>query len=316
MASRSVKVVLTAVIDDFRRQMGEAAKATGKVGDAAQDAEKRSSRLGDAARGVGKVALTGLAVATTATAALGIAAVRAGVSYNSLEQNSRVALTTLLGSTEAANAQMERLGEFAAQSPFPKPIWVEAQQTLLSFGAAAGDIVPMLSAIQDTAAATGRTTAADIGGIVDVFAKIQSTGRITGVELRQLGIRGIDAAALLGQAYGRTADQIRDDITSGALDGREALVKLTEQMTATFGGAAEGLRNTWTGALDMISGSFRRIGSIIAEPFVSKEGGGAAVEWAAALADSMRALESVLGPVVTDLAQRGRTGLPDGHRHA
>lgn len=286
-----MRVVLTAVIDDFRKQMRSAADATGQVGKAAEGAEKQSSKLGDAGRAVGKAALTGLALATTATVGLGTAAFRAGVQYNNLEQQSRTALTTMLGSAEAASDQMEKLVAWGKTSPFPRQVWLEAQTQLIGFGLEAERVIPTLSAIQDAAAATGRTSAADIGEIVNVFAKIQGTGRITARELNQLGIRGIDAAGLLADAYGTTADRIRDDITSGALDGRQALVDLTDQMSIRFAGAAEGLRQTWFGAVDRIKGAFRDIGSILAGPFVDPQGGGAAVDWANALADAMRALE-------------------------
>src|SRR5690606_19400510 len=119
---------LTAVIDDYKRNMGEAAKATGQVGEAASDAEKKSSRIGDAARTAGRVAVTGLGIAATATAALGTAALTTGLAYNSLEQTSRAALTTLLGSAQAATAQMGELREFVRTSPFPREVFIQAQQ--------------------------------------------------------------------------------------------------------------------------------------------------------------------------------------------
>src|SRR5690606_41126804 len=110
----------------------------------------------------------------------------------------------------------------------------------------------------------------------------------------QLGARGIDAAALIGQAFGKTAGEIREDISSGALDAQVFLTTLVDQMTRRFGGAAEGLRTTWLGALDRIKGATRDIGSVLAEPFIDPRGGGALVRWGNDLADVLRAVEAAL----------------------
>src|SRR5690606_31271483 len=79
---------------------------------------------------------------------------------------------------------------------------------------------------------------------------------------------------------------------------------LTQQMEVRFGGAAANVQQTWAGAVDSLRGAFRDVGSVIAAPFVDPMGGGAAVDWARGLAQALRALEAVLGPVVEDLAQR------------
>src|SRR5690625_774743 len=102
-----------------------------------------------------KVAATAFATTTTAVAGLGIAALKVGLDYNRMQQSSRAALMTLLGSAEAANAQMDKLDEFAKTSPFAKQVFIQAQQQLIGFGYAAEDVVPILDAIQNAVAATG-----------------------------------------------------------------------------------------------------------------------------------------------------------------
>ena len=59
------------------------------------------------------------AAITTAGVAVGVAGVKIGADCNRLQQSSRAALTTLLGSAEAANAQMDRLDEFARVATGP-----------------------------------------------------------------------------------------------------------------------------------------------------------------------------------------------------
>src|SRR5690606_23180655 len=83
-----------------------------------------------------------------------------------------------------------------------------------------------------------------------------------------------------------SADQIREAITEGALDADKAIATLVEQMGIRFDGAAERVKKTWSGATDRIKGAWRDIGSDLMQPFISKEGGGAAVQWANDVADA------------------------------
>lgn len=294
MADRSLTVRLRAEVDQYRRDMALASTATAGVGQAAAEAGKQRTAmqgLGDVGKTVGKTLLGIGTTAAAGMAALTVATFKTGIEYNTLEQTSRAALTTLLGSATAANKQMDLLREFGRSSPFPRQVWIQAQQQLLAFGMAAEQIIPTLSAIQDGVAAAGGG-ATDIQEIVRVLAQVQSTGKVTAETLNQLGVRGIDAATLVGNAFGKTASQIRDEISSGALDAATFLTVLTEQMTARFGGAAEGVKNTWLGATDRIKGALRDIGSAMAEPFVDPMGGGAAVVWANDVADALRKLEA------------------------
>src|SRR5699024_2136926 len=90
-----------------------------------------------------------LTVAGGAIAGIGAAALKTGISYNTLQQTSRAALTTLTGSAEAAHAQMDKLDEFAKGSPFAKDVFIRAQQQMLGFGIEAKKVIPYLDSIQD-----------------------------------------------------------------------------------------------------------------------------------------------------------------------
>src|SRR5690606_33793881 len=131
---------------------------------------------------------------------------------------------------------------------------------------------------------------------------IQSTGRISAMELRRLGIRGINAAQLLAEEFGTTEAAIRDGITRGTVDAAAAIDALVAGMTRRFDGAAEGLKATWVGALDRIRGALRDIGSVLVAPFIDPSGGGVAIDLANQLADALRRLESSIGPLAEQMA--------------
>ncbi len=242
-----------------------------------------------------RVAAVGAAVLAT----LGISrliknTIALGVSYNTLEQSSRAAFTTLLGTAEAAAEMQKSIREFAMTSPFPRQAFIQGSQQLLAFGVQAEKIVPILDAVQDAVAAAGGSSQ-QLQDVIFVMAQISAAGKITGQDLIQFGQRGINAAELIGSQMGKTGAQIKADITAGVLGADEALDALTKGMSQRFGGAAENVKKTWVGATDRIRGAFRDLASALVSPFVDPNGGGAAVKWANDFADLLRKIEASPG---------------------
>lgn len=307
MADRVLSVRLRMEVEQARRDSKQLADSLRKIGNDATGAGKSSSAalagIQTAARAAGTAASAVGTVTAASMAAATVAVVKGGVAYNTLEQTSRAALTTLTGSASAATQQMEQLREFGKTSPFPRQVWIAAQQQLLAFGMSAEKIIPTFQAIQDAVAAAGGG-GQQISEVVDVLAKVQSTGKVSADTLNELGYRGIDAAALIGEAMGKTAGEVRADITAQAISGTQFIDMLTTAMESRFGGAAANVKETWAGATDRIKGAIRDIGGLLASPLVDPAGGGAAVEWANGIADALRALESRLEPVIAALRER------------
>lgn len=273
------------------------------------------SKVGASAFTAASVGATGLAV-VLATTTRGLAA--QGVEYNKLQQTSRAALKTLLGGAEEANAQMSKLDDFARNSPFSKGVFIQAQQQLIGFGFEAGKVIPTLDAIQNAVAAVGGSNE-QISEIVEIMAKIRSSSKITAEDLNQFGERGLDAATLIGDGMGKTAAQIREDITDGALDAGQALDVLTEQMATKFDGAAGNVKGTFAGTVDRVKAASRDIGAALAQPFVDPNGGGMAVQWGNQVADVLRAVQRETKPVVDFLvmqAQPAFNGISDALQRA
>lgn len=307
MTDRVLSVRLQFLVNDAKKSARDASNAVAGIGTAAERAGRTStaglSRVGQAAVSAGKAAAAVGGLAAGGLAVMTTSVVKGGVAYNNLEQTSRAALKTVLGSATAATNQMEQLREFGKTSPFPRQVWISAQQQLLAFGMEAEKIIPTFSAIQDAVAAAGGS-GETISEITQIIAKIQSTGKVTAEELNELGFRGIDAATLIGDAMGKTAGEVREDITSQAITGVQFIDQLTAAMSQRFGGAAENVKQTWAGTTDRIKGAIRDIGSVLATPLVDPEGGGAAVQWGNDIADALRAFEARLIPAVDALEGR------------
>ena len=288
MADRVVKVTLRADVADYKRGMAEAAKETATVGSESEKlAQKREvfRQLG-----VGALVLGGAMTALTLTV------LKTGIEYNTLQQTSRAALTTLLGSAQAANEQMDRLDAFARTSPFAKTTFITAQQQMLAFGVEAKKVIPYLDAIQDAVAAAGGSNQ-QLSEIAFIMAQISSAGKITGQDLLQFGQRGVNAAELIGSQMGKTGAQIRAEITAGTLGADDALDALAGGMKEKFDGAAANVKNTFEGAMDRVRAAWRDLSAELAAPFVSPTGGGLLVDLLNWTADLMRAYQALPEPV-------------------
>lgn len=289
--------------------MGRPANLVVNILGNASDLQKALGTGGGALSGFGNLAANAgktFAVAWTAVAAAAgattVALFKQGVAYNTLQQQANAAFTTLLGSQQAAAQFMSDISAFAQTSPFPKQAFIQASQQMLAFGIQSQKIVPYLKAVQDAVAAAGGSSQ-QLSEVTFVMAQIQAAGKITGQDLIQFGQRGINAADLIGKSLGKTGAEIKASITAGTLDAGTALDALAEGMESTYAGAADNVKATWVGATDRIRGALRDIGSALAEPFVSAQGGGLGVTWANSLATILRGLIPIVQGVMTAITQ-------------
>lgn len=277
---------VTALITAETQQFDQAIDASGR----------KAQRFGDTVRrgfgAVGKASAATLTAMAGGVAGFSKTVLDAGLSYNVLQQNSRAALSSIMGSAEAAAKQMDKLDEFARTSPFSKDVFITAQQQMLGFGMAAENVLPTLDAIQQAVAATGGSSH-QVGELAYVLAQISSVGKVTATDLMQLGIRGVDAASMIGDQMGKTSGEIREMISSGAIDANEFISMITTGMQERFGGATASIKEQWSGAADRIKASTRDIGAAIGAVFIDPKGGGQAVTWGNQVADIFRSVEAL-----------------------
>lgn len=310
MADREVKVKLSADVNSFAAAMATAAGSAKQLQQNLTSSRAAAQSLAGMAKNTlaGAFAVAGNAVNLTAVglATMATKSINAGVAFNRLQQRSGTALKTLMGSTEAAQKQLADLNAFADNSPFGRDTFLQAQQTLLGFGLEAQNVVPYLSAIQDAVAGIGGTNQ-DITEITQVIAKIRSSATLGQQDLLELGNRGINAAALIAEATGKTEQEVRASIFGNPLRGEAALAGLDAMMQGMqkrFQGAAAGLKNTFEGAQDRVKAAMRDIGAVISAPIIDPKGGGWGVTLTNSYADVLRGVQAAITPMVEELALR------------
>lgn len=249
--------------------------------------------LGRSAKASLQVAATAAAATTVGVAALGKNTLSTGLAYNAMQQNANAALKTMLGSQKAVNEQMEKLGKLAQNSPFSKATFISAQQQLIAFGVEVEKVIPLLDAMQNAVAASGGGSQ-QLADLAFVIAQIKAAGKITGQDLIQLGQRGINAAEIIGKAFGKSSAEVKAMISKNQIDADQAIDALTKGMMEKFGGATDAIKQQWSGAADRIKAANRDIGADIGKMFIDPAGGGRAVEWGNKLADVLRTFQKRL----------------------
>lgn len=126
-------------------------------------------------------------------------------------------------------------------------------------GVKAGDeMTNSLKAVAGMAAMGGRSME-DVGLI---FGKVAAQGRLQGDELMQFAESGINASAALAKHLGITGAEVQDLVKKGKIDFKT----FSDAMYASFGTAAEGANETFSGAMSNARAALSRIGAKFATP--------------------------------------------------
>lgn len=262
-----------------------------------RDTHREMDDVASKASRMAKVASAGLTTLAATTTAVTINLAKQGIAYNALEQKSRAALKTILGSQTQVNNQMRQLNELVQKSPFDKRVFITGQQQLLSFGMAAKKVIPTMDALQNAVAATGGSSQ-QLADLTFIMAQIQAAGKITGQDLLQFGQRGINAAELIGKAMGKTGAQIKSEISNGTLKASDALDALRVGMSQKFAGAADNVKQTWEGVTQRVGAQTRYIGAAMVKYLVRPAGGGDLVRFTNAFADALASTKTKMNQLV------------------
>ena len=138
----------------------------------------------------------------------------------------------------------------------------EAAVVASQFGAtgmrAGKDMTDALRGISGVAAMTG-SSYSDIGNI---FTTVAGNGRLMGNDLLRLGARGVNAAATLGKAMGKTEEEIRKMVSQGKISFED----FAKIMNDAFGEHATKANETYAGSLSNLRSAFGRIGAAVYTP--------------------------------------------------
>jgi tape measure domain-containing protein len=249
----------TADISDLQSKM---TTAQGAVRQAASAAEDSGNSIGNSFTSAGSslmsfvqnAAATVFSVQTLASTAFNAA--QAFLAPASAAENTQLAFTTLMHSASGAKQEMQTLNDFAAGTPM-QTTWVDsAAEKLLAFGFSTTDLIPDITAMGDSLSGLGKLSDASLGQMVDIFGKINASGKLTAVDMMQLSDIGVPAWKELASSMGVSVPTLQAMVSKGLVPASVALQGLQKGMEGTFGGGMKAQANTFTGLMSTLSSNW------------------------------------------------------------
>lgn len=164
-----------------------------------------------------------------------------------------VSFTTLFGSKDTAQQYLSELKTMANVTPFLYSDLTAMSKTLKTYGYAANEMLPALTAIGDAGAANGMTTA-DMTYIATALGRMRSSNLTTREDLDILQDRGIDAVGALASAKGVSKSDAYSMISGGDIAGTEAVQIIQSYMEQMYSGAMEQQSKTFEGLSSTLEG--------------------------------------------------------------
>lgn len=115
------------------------------------------------------------------------------------------------------------------------------------------DMTKALLGIAGVASMTG----SDFDSIAQIFTRVAGQGRVMAMDLNSIASRGLNAAAVLGQALGKTEAEIRDMVSKGEISFQQ----FSDAMSEAYGSHAKDSTLMFTGALEDVKAALARIGA-------------------------------------------------------
>ena len=214
-----------------------------------------------------------------------------------------VSFTTLFGSKDIAQQYLSELKTMANVTPFLYSDLTAMSKTLKTYGYAANEMLPALTAIGDAGAALGMT-AADMTNVSTALGRMRSSNKTTLEDLNILQDRGIDAIGALANAKGVSKGDAYSMISGGDIAGTEAVQIIQSYMEQMYSGAMEQQSKTFEGLSSTLEGWNQELQNAMGEGYNEgkKIGMSDQIDWLEGEAgQKMQEVYSEMGTLQSDL---------------
>ena len=170
-----------------------------------------------------------------------------------------IALTTLTGSQETANALIEDAIDLAKKTPYEFGTVVAGTKKLIAMGVATENVIPSIEMLGDTVAATGGSNEV-FDRMIWNLGQMQSQGRATTMDIRQMGMAGIPIMDALANSMEATTKEVSKMVEEGRV-GYPEVMRALELLTGE-GGRFEGMMEKQSGTMQGLTDNMKDMGRI------------------------------------------------------
>ena len=153
---------------------------------------------------------------------------------------------------EPAAALVQWMQDLARFSPLTTEQVSAMVQLVQTAGFSTAEVKRLTTALVDFTSATGR--GGEVGKRIALsLSQMAASGKVTGMELRELANAGMPALRVLAEGFGVSTAAMKKMIEDGAVPAGKALEVLTSWMENNFSGTAKRMTDTWAGMMSSLS---------------------------------------------------------------
>ena len=223
--------------------------------------EQQTNTLGSSMKKLGGIVAG--AFATKAVLDFGKKVASVGIEYNALKETSQTTWTTLLGSQEEAIAQLERIEQFAAKTPFSQMGVDQMAKYLHNAGYEGDEVFNTLTKIGDMGSAFG-VQEDSLVEMTRQFSQVQQAGVAYTEDLNILADRGIPIYQALADATGTTVAEVKKMASEGKITA-EVYNAAIDSMAATTQGAMDAQSQTFSGMMSTLQDNLTKLAGLLTE---------------------------------------------------
>ena len=187
-------------------------------------------------------------------------------------EQTALAFSTLLGSSDKAAAWTDWMQDFAAVTPFAFEDLTSLSKTAFSYKFSTDSTKQLMQAIGDAGSALG-LSGTDLSEVGTYLGRMNSTDKVSLEYLNPLVERGIPAIDYIAQAMSEqsgkqwTTQDVYDAVSKGTLDGSDMVVEILARMEEDFAGSMEAQSQTYSGLTSTLEDTMTQLDAAMGQGY-------------------------------------------------
>lgn len=196
-----------------------------------------------------------------------------GKTVASSREQTALAFSTLLGSSDKAAAWTDWMQEFAAVTPFAFEDLTSLSKTAFSYKFSTDSTKQLMQAIGDAGSALG-LSGTDLSEVGTYLGRMNSTDKVSLEYLNPLVERGIPAIDYIAQAMSEqsgkqwTTQDVYDAVSKGTLDGSDMVVEILARMEEDFAGSMDEQSQTYAGLTSTLEDTMTQLDAAMGQGYI------------------------------------------------
>ena len=196
-----------------------------------------------------------------------------GKTVASSREQTALAFSTLLGSSDKAAAWTDWMQEFAAVTPFAFEDLTSLSKTAFGYKFGTEETKGLMQAVGDAGSALG-LSGEDLTNVTAYLGQMNMTDKVSLDYIKPLIERGIPAIDYIAQAMSEqsgkqwTTQDVYDAVSKGTLDGSDMVVEILARMEEDFAGSMDEQSQTYAGLTSTLEDTMTQLDAAMGQGYI------------------------------------------------